>query len=152
MFKIWTDAGKNRLYINVGESNGTRMTAIVGEAERACHQLGSGFTCLIHFMRGNLLRAEDERLIFQLQNTLRSHGVQKTVYVRPEGSVLGRFQLEMLHIHGRRKSTLEQLVLRQLHAGRERPLGPVLVEIKATGVFFGAGGPMTARRFFPRTR
>ena len=99
LYDIRADAEKNRLYINVGESNGTQMASIVGDAAHACRKLGSGFTCLIHFMRGALLRAEDERLIFQLQNTLRSGGVQKTVYVRPEGSVLGRFQLEMLHIH-----------------------------------------------------
>jgi hypothetical protein len=99
MYKIWADAGKNRLYIDVGESNGTQMASLVGDADQVCRRLGSGFTCLMHFMPGNLLRREDERLIFQLQNILRSHGVQKTVYVRPVGSVLGRFQLEMLHIH-----------------------------------------------------
>jgi hypothetical protein len=99
MYEIWADPEKKRLYINVGESNGGGMASLVEDAGQACLQLGSGFTCLIHFLPGTLLRREDEGRIFQLQNTLRSHGVQKTVYVRPNGSVLGRFQLEMLHIH-----------------------------------------------------
>ncbi|MGD8368346.1 MAG: hypothetical protein PVG78_11925 [Desulfobacterales bacterium] len=112
MYEIRADTGKNRLYINVGESNGDGMSSFVGDVDRACRQLGAGFTCLIHFMPGILLHRREEDLIFRLQNILRSYGVQKTVYVRPEGSVLGRFQLEMLHIHsdcpGKNACSLEE--------------------------------------------
>ena len=99
MYKIWSDSEKNRLYISVGESNGFRLASLLAEADAECRKLDDRFTCLIHFRRGNLLRREDEAVIFQLQETLGSHGVGKAVYVRPEGSVLGRFQLELLHIH-----------------------------------------------------
>jgi len=99
MYKIWTDSDKNRLYIDVGEQNGGDMTSLPGDADSACRKLDTHFTCLIHFQPGILLPRQDEGAIFQLQDTLCSHGLQKAVYVRPEGSVLGRFQLEMLHIH-----------------------------------------------------
>ncbi len=99
MYKISADAEKNRLYITVGESNGARMASLIDDADLACGQLESDFTCLIHFKRGTLLRQQDEGVIFRLQNILHSRGVSKTIYVRPEGSVLGRFQLEMLQIH-----------------------------------------------------
>ena len=98
MHDIRADAEKNRLYISLGESNGTEMAALLGEADRACRRLRPDFTCLMHFQPGKLLRRRDEGVIFRLQNILHSNGLGKAVYVRPEGSVIGRFQLEMLHI------------------------------------------------------
>jgi hypothetical protein len=112
MYRIWSDTEKNRLYISVGESNGYRLASLLADADAACRLLDSRFTCLIHFRKGCLLCSDEERVIFQLQDTLGSHGVGKAVYVRSEGSVLGRFQLEMLHIHsecpGQNASSLEE--------------------------------------------
>ena len=99
MYRIWSDTEKNRLYISVGEPNGYQLASLLADADAECRMLDSRFTCLIHFCKGNLLCREEERVIFRLQDTLGSHGVGKAVYVRSEGSVLGRFQLEMLHIH-----------------------------------------------------
>lgn len=99
MHEIHADMKKNRLYISLGESNGQDMHSVIDDARRACQDLASGFTCLIHFRRGTLLRRQDEAVIFALQDALCTHGIKKAAYVRQEGSVIGRFQFEMLHIH-----------------------------------------------------
>lgn len=99
MHKIHADMEKNRLYISLGESNGQDIRSVIDDACKACKALASGFTCLIHFRRGTLLRREDEGVIFALQDALCTQGVKKAAYVRQEGSVIGRFQFEMLHIH-----------------------------------------------------
>ena len=99
MYQIRKNRQKQRLYISLGGNNGADTAAMVVEADRACRELGADFTCLIHFQPGALLLPAQAADVYRLQEMLCSRGIKKAVYVRPEGSVIGRFQLQMLHIH-----------------------------------------------------
>ncbi|CAB5111266.1 hypothetical protein D3OALGA1CA_2041 [Olavius algarvensis associated proteobacterium Delta 3] len=99
MHLVKPDPEKNRLYITIGEANRVEIEAALESVEVSCKKVTAGFTCIFHFTEGALLLPSDQDLLFKIQGALVSGGLKKAVYVRNQGSVLGRLQLEMLHMN-----------------------------------------------------
>jgi len=99
MHIVHPDLEKNRLYVTIGEADREEMEEALESVEASCKEVAAGFTCIVHFPEGTLLHPSDQDLLFRIQEALVAGGLKKAVYVRTPGSVLGRLQLEMLHMN-----------------------------------------------------
>ena len=99
MHSVHPDLDKNRLYITIGEADREEIKEALKNVEASCNEVTAGFTCIFHFQEGTLLHPTDQDLLFRMQEALIAGGLQKAIYVRTSGSVLGRLQLEMLHMN-----------------------------------------------------
>jgi|GEM_PF-2465267 len=99
MHSVKPDRENNRLYITIGEADRAEIEETLNSVKASCQEVTAGFTCIFHFPEGALILPSDQDLLFKIQEALVSGGIKKAVYVRTQGSVLGRLQLEMLHMN-----------------------------------------------------
>lgn len=86
MHEIKADFLKNRLYITLRESDGTKMNSYVNEIEHACKELTPGFTCIAVFPGGNAPQQKDHDLVMNTKDLIYAYGAVKIVRVRKSGS------------------------------------------------------------------
>ena len=97
MYDVQTNPIKNRLYITLGDKDNIDIPEYIDEIETACRYLAPGFTCVTVLTKKELIRQEDQDLLFHTVDLVYAYGARKIVYVSKPNHNSELFQQSLIN-------------------------------------------------------